>query len=1191
MKTLYLALVLSFLVGCSSPPGETISSDIPEDPQDASGEAVAWPDAGVDPGDPDSGVDLSADAIADRIEPQCTPGEGCFLDPCDEASECQSGICVEHLGDSVCTVQCVEDCPAGWDCEQLTAFEPDVVFACVSRAALLCRPCGAAEDCAGEGTEAVCVLYPDEGRFCGAACEGHQDCPEGYACMDALTVDGAAVKQCVHDDGVCPCSATAIALGLTTPCDRANEWGTCAGSRACGPAGLGDCTAPIPGEDVCDGEDNDCDGETDEGTCDDGNPCTEDTCNGSGGCGHVALEGTNCDDGDPCTVTDHCAAGVCEGTAVECNDGNPCTDDLCDGAQGCQFVENTLPCDDGDPCTVGDLCAAGDCAGTPVSCDCHTQADCADLDDGNPCNGTLVCDTTSLPYQCVVAPGTVVICPAPAGPDAACQATLCNPDSGQCETIPANEAGACSDADACTLGDICTEGACVGSFPLNCGDGNPCTLDSCSPFSGCGHDPIQDLCDDGNPCTTGDQCVDGQCTAGGYLNCNDNNVCTDDYCDPSTGCVSVVNAAPCDDGDQCTVTDGCAGGQCQPGAAISCDDANPCTTDSCLPLIGCTHTNNTLPCDDNDPCSGSDACSGGVCVGVGSQDCDDGNPCTTDYCNPMVGCDHENNTAPCDDADVCTVGDVCALGSCQSGAPVSCDDGNPCTSDSCDAVDGCVHADAEGPCDDLNECTTGDQCVGGFCLGEGALACDDDNPCTLDICLPQGGCSHEDLTGPCSDGDPCTVNDACLDGLCASGAPLVCDDGNPCTEDACGAEGCEYAPVTGAPCDDGNVCTLTDLCEGGACSGADPEDCDDEDICTTDYCDPGQGCVHILNTAPCDDGDVCTLGDACHLGQCLGAATLLCEDSNACTQDSCDPDVGCQFTPIQGLCDDGIFCTIGDHCVNGQCLPTAFAACDDENPCTDDTCDFAAGCQHADNTDPCDNADLCTAGDLCAGGLCVAGDPVVCDDGNVCTDDTCDADLGCVFTDNAAGCDDGDACTDGDICADAACGGAPIDCVDGDVCTADGCDPTTGCAFTVIPNCCGNHITEPPEQCDDGNQQSGDGCSATCQSESFAFQNTQTIDGKVVTCSSTSNNGSYTQCDNLKVDGLYFPNGITCGPQWSSTNSSYSDTKGFCQSLTGNNQIQVYYNCTGTTTRATWFNHVWGTFQDNGYTQHVRCYH
>ena len=80
-------------------------------------------------------------------------------------------------------------------------------------------------------------------------------------------------------------------------------------------------------------------------------------------------------------------------------------------------------------------------------------------------------------------------------------------------------------------------------------------------------------------------------------------------------------------------------------------------------------------------------------------------------------------------------------------AGVDCDDGNPCTVDSCSAG-ACSH-DGTGvslACDDGNACTTGDACQGdeaGTCAGEdtSATRCDDANACTLDSCDAALGCS------------------------------------------------------------------------------------------------------------------------------------------------------------------------------------------------------------------------------------------------------------------------------------------------------------------------------------------------------------------------------------------------------------------------------------------------------------------
>jgi hypothetical protein len=51
-----------------------------------------------------------------------------------------------------------------------------------------------------------------------------------------------------------------------------------------------------------------------------------------------------------------CEEGECVGEPLDCDDGNPCTDDACDPAQGCSSTPNEAPCEDGDPCTSGDGC-------------------------------------------------------------------------------------------------------------------------------------------------------------------------------------------------------------------------------------------------------------------------------------------------------------------------------------------------------------------------------------------------------------------------------------------------------------------------------------------------------------------------------------------------------------------------------------------------------------------------------------------------------------------------------------------------------------------------------------------------------------------------------------------------------------------------------------------------------------------
>src|SRR5579862_6286432 len=72
-----------------------------------------------------------------------------------------------------------------------------------------------------------------------------------------------------------------------------------------------------------------------------------------------------------------------------------------------------------------------------------------------------------------------------------------------------------------------------------------------------------------------------------------------------------------------------------------------------------------------------------------TEQCDDGNTNNGDCCSST--CQFESPGSPCTDNDACTSPDTCdGAGSCDPGAPITCDDSNPCTQDSCDTNTGCV---------------------------------------------------------------------------------------------------------------------------------------------------------------------------------------------------------------------------------------------------------------------------------------------------------------------------------------------------------------------------------------------------------------------------------------------------------------------------------------------------------------------
>ena len=253
-----------------------------------------------------------------------------------------------------------------------------------------------------------------------------------------------------------------------------------------------------------------------------------------------------------------------------------------------------------------------------------------------------------------------------------------------------NEA-ACDDGSACTSDDTCKDGQCVGGV-ISCDDGKGCTTDVCKPSFGCIHQNATGPCDDGNICTTAESCKAGSCIGGSPADCSDGIACTLDTCDPAVGCQHTSGDGPCDDGSYCTVGETCTGGVCGGGSAALCNDGNDCTNDGCDPPSGCTFTVLSGACDDSDPCSTQDVCQAGNCAGVPlvcvpADVCHGAGVCVskTGTCNPVNAPDG----APCNDGFACTTGDTCTGGACVGAN--QCDDDDVCTLDACAKVGGCSH--------------------------------------------------------------------------------------------------------------------------------------------------------------------------------------------------------------------------------------------------------------------------------------------------------------------------------------------------------------------------------------------------------------------------------------------------------------------------------------------------------------------
>ena len=107
--------------------------------------------------------------------------------------------------------------------------------------------------------------------------------------------------------------------------------------------------------------------------------------------------------------------------------------------------------------------------------------------------------------------------------------------------------------------------------------------------------------------------------------------------------------------------------------------------------------------------------------------------------------------------------------------------------------------------------------------------CDDGNPCTNDSCV-SGVCQHINNTNACSDGNPCTTNDACSGGACVGGPPsateFVCNDGVD--------NDCDLL----TDCADSN-CTQSFACAGPNCGNGTCDPPETTCNCPTDCAPPG----------------------------------------------------------------------------------------------------------------------------------------------------------------------------------------------------------------------------------------------------------------------------------------------------------------------------------------------------------------
>ncbi len=328
--------------------------------------------------------------------------------------------------------------------------------------------CDVAENCTGTSSACPANVLASSATVCRASagvCDVAENCTGASATCPANTLAGSATV-CRGASGVCDVAENCTGASATCP---ANSFRT--SSTICR-ASAGDCDAA----ERCSGGAATCpvDADSPAGTActDDGNPCTDNTCNASGSC--VATNNTApCDDGNECTLTDTCSAGTCSGSGSVC--GNGTTQASC-GEQ----------CDDGNASNT-DACVAGCVAATCG--DQFVRKGIEGCDDGNTTPGD--------------------------GCSATCQIETCG--NGTREGIEECDDGNTDDTDSCLA--TCADASCGDGFVRTgveeCDDGNDSNADSCvagCEAAACGdgflHEGVE-ACDDGN--TAGDDLCSADC--------------------------------------------------------------------------------------------------------------------------------------------------------------------------------------------------------------------------------------------------------------------------------------------------------------------------------------------------------------------------------------------------------------------------------------------------------------------------------------------------------------------------------------------------------------------------------------------------------------------------------------------------------------------------------------------------------
>ncbi len=910
--------------------------------------------------------DLVTEAECDALQGHFRAGK-----TCDVEGICTGGCC--SLGGS-CVIEHVSIC--------LDSIKPNVYR--------------------GDGTGCC----DDENQCNGLeTCDTNGDCQSGTApiCDDGVpcTVDGCDPSTgCTRtpDDSLCfdedECT-------LNERCDP--DRGCVSDTKDCSDAH--DCTV-----DRCVSPTGECANDPVDAQCDDGKSCTIDTCDPNFGCLNGA-DDSKCDDGVDCTrnecigdqpgadaegcafppddslcpSTDLCVPRRCDSVAGcrdeprECpDDGDPCTREYCDSADGeCKSDEFCGAC-----CVLNDQCRenvtqefcettlGGSFMGAGSECITVPCGACCEFDTGVCIDGVTLseCDRIDGVFK-----GSDSICQPDSCAGACCDRGFVFPDcydnrtAEQCAQIDDDAvfAGAGTDCASAPCGaccgpldsyceDVVPGDLCIQEGGSYQGDGsvcipNPCEGACCMPDGTCAV-TLADECP-GDYQGTGSACdeLDPPCApfAGGAC-------CLDllgEFCVDGTSAQTCVNAYGGDyqgEGSQCGSVDCTATGAC-------CDDEGVCeqyTETGCDTFEAVTGVSTVflgtgVPCGgpNMNECAPTGACcrpDGScivtieeACAGVYRGDntaCDELNPpcqpseTTGACCRSSEGCIDNVLPADCDGGfrtfmGIGTICETAPCGACCDNARSSCFDGR--TQSGCESTGGTF----QGP---GSECTAR-LCDGACCYADGSCVVIDGASCAGDFRGSNTAC--DELNPPCESfagGACCLFNGDCVDGT---------------TLATC------HGSLRGTHQGDGTICETVDCLTTGACCRSD----------LAGFCSQTteEGCAS-LSVRSGSSTSFLGYGVPCNVNWLASS----CPKNGAC----CLPDGSCVVRRKEDC--PGLYRGDGTACdeLNPPCEPFSLGACcTNDGICietTDASCFFGGGIYEGDGT-ACTDTDCLAVGACC----------------------------------------------------------------------------------------------------------------------------------------------------------------------------------------------------------------------------------